>query len=125
MKTASFKTYTGPGRISIARDVPRQTPDGYRAFKRLAPGAWSNAVSKVEYERLYRLEVLSKLDPAETLAKLTELAGGAEPVLMCWERPPFTASNFCHRRMVADWLERSLGIEVPEIDYEHTGGLDP
>jgi hypothetical protein len=38
---ASFFTYTGPGRVSIARWAPRDTPAGFRIFKPLAPGDWS------------------------------------------------------------------------------------
>jgi hypothetical protein len=39
------------------------------------------------------------------------LAGGAEPVLLCWERPPFTADNWCHRRMVAAWFGVGVALE--------------
>jgi hypothetical protein len=30
--------------------------------------------------------------------------------LLCWEAP----GKFCHRRLVAAWLEDALGIDVPE-----------
>jgi Protein of unknown function, DUF488 len=116
MKTACFKTYTGPGRISIARYAPRDAPAGYRVFKRLAPGKWFNSVNRPEYERLYNLEILGQLDPQEVLDQLIELGGGAEPILLCWEKPPFSVNNWCHRRMVADWFEKKLGISVPEYD---------
>ena|ERR1039457_7100166 len=114
MKTASFFTYTGPGRISIARYPPRGTPSGFRVYKALAPGEWFKSVDRQRYEKLYAAQ-LSLLDPAEVHADLVELAGGHEPVLVCWERPPFTESNWCHRRMVAKWLKDSLGIDVPEL----------
>ena len=39
---------------------------------------------------------------------------GGEPVLLCFEAPPFTETNFCHRRMVADWFEETLGQQVDE-----------
>lgn len=125
MKTASFKTYTGPGRISIARYAPRQTPAGYRMYKRLAPGGWFNSVAPEEYRRLFDLEVLKPLDPSVVLDELIKLAAPHEPVLLCWEKPPFTPSNWCHRRIVADWFKRELGIEVPELGFEKpTGQLD-
>ena len=123
MKTASFKTYTGLGRISIARYAPRDAPAGYRVFKRLAPGKWFNSVSRPEYERLFQLEVLGPLDPQQTLDELITLAGGTEPVLLCWEKPPFHATNWCHRRMVADWFKQKLGIDVPEYDPKRQQGL--
>jgi hypothetical protein len=33
-------------------------------------------------------------------------------VLLCWELP----SQFCHRRLVTEWLEKNLLIEVTELD---------
>lgn len=115
MKTASFFTYTGPGRVSISRSPPRNTPAGFRIYKALAPGPWFNSVNRTEYERLYALQ-LADLDPRKVVADLTSLAGGAEPVLLCYEKPPFTETNWCHRRLVAAWLEKELAIEVPEFE---------
>jgi len=115
MKTASFFTFTGPGRVSISRFPPRNTPAGFRIFKPLAPGPWFNSVTRQEYERLYA-EQLALLDPKAVHDKLHELAGGAEPVLLCYEKPPFTETNWCHRRLVAAWFERELRIEVPEFE---------
>lgn len=115
MKTASFFTYTGPGRVSIARFPPRGTPAGFRVFKPLAPGPWFNSVTREEYERLFAAQ-LAQLDPHEVWHTLHQLAGPAtEPVLLCWERPPFHERNWCHRRLVAAWLEQELGTAIPEI----------
>jgi uncharacterized protein (DUF488 family) len=50
--------------------------------------------------------VLGKLDPAKVL---DDLGGGA--ILMCWEKP----GEDCHRRLVAEWLEKHLSIKVPEF----------
>jgi hypothetical protein len=116
MKTSCFATYQGPGRICIARWAPRGTPAGYRMYRPLAPGPWFNSVPEPEYRRRYLGEILGVLDPRAVIAELGELAGGAEPVLLCWEKPPLTASNWCHRRMVAEWLESTLGLEVPELE---------
>jgi hypothetical protein len=124
MKTSSFKLYTGPGRISIARYAPRGAPEGFRIFKGLAPGPWFNSVPYDEYLHRYNTEILHQLDTQRTWDALHFLAGGAEPVLLCWESPPFTAwdccndkrANWCHRRIVAEFFERTLGVEVPELD---------
>lgn len=113
MQTASFFTFTGPGRISIARYAPRGTPAGFRVYKALAPGPWFNSVTRDEYERRYALQ-LAALDPRQVYDELRALAGDAEPVLLCWERPPFTDTNWCHRRLVAAWLEEALGEHVME-----------
>lgn len=39
-----------------------------------------------------------------------DLPDGA--VLLCYEPDP----TFCHRRLVAEWLEDSLRIHIPELD---------
>ena len=123
MKTASFYTYTGPGRISIARYAPRGTPAGYRQYSALAPDADMLRMSLALYLPRYAA-ILERLDPQQVWDDLHRLAGDLEPVLLFWERPPFTASNWCHRRLVADWLQDHLGVAVPEWDSgPHQGQL--
>lgn len=113
MKTGCFFTYAGPGRISIARWAPRGTPSGFRACRALAPGDFFNKVDWTTYQKLYAQQ-LAALDPAQVWFDLHQLVGGSEPVLMCWERLGNGAN--CHRRLVAEWFEKSLGRNVPEMD---------
>jgi hypothetical protein len=113
MKTASFFTYAGPGRISIARWAPPKHPAGYRVYRALAPARSMMAMSPDDFAFCYRL-MLRHLDPAKVWDEMHALAGGAEPVLLCWERPPFTADNWCHRRHVAAWFGEALGVTVEE-----------
>ena len=123
MKTSSFCLYGGPGRISIARYAPRGTPAGFRQYRALAPDADMLKMSQALYLPRYAA-ILNALDPQQVWDDLHRLAGDQEPVLLCWERPPFTASNWCHRRLVADWFERALGVTVPEWDSgTHQGQL--
>jgi hypothetical protein len=56
-----------------------------------------------------------------------------EPVLLCYEVPPFSApqpipqaglttigpQNWCHRRLVAVWFQETLGVEVAELELPH------
>lgn len=121
MKTASFFTYTGPGRISIARFPPRNTPAGFKVYRALAPGPWFNSVDIKEYLERFHAEILAPLDPQAVWDELHRLAAPHEPVLLCWEKPPVAASevaghDFCHRRIVAEWLEVKLGRIVDEFD---------
>ena len=53
----------------------------------------------------YYSEVLNVLDPHQVYGELGENA-----VLLCWEK-----QWFCHRFLVAQWLEKELGIEVKEL----------
>jgi hypothetical protein len=60
-----------------------------------------------EFEPLMRA-ILAALDPHEVAERL-----GPHAVLLCWEKP----FQLCHRRMVAEWLEEALGLEIPELGY--------
>jgi len=122
MQTASFFTFNGSGRIAISRSVPRGISPGFLVCRKLAPGVWFNSVPRNEYERLFRLEILGPLDPQRMWDELHAMTGGAEPVLLCFERPPFTWKNYCHRRMVAEWFEMALGVVVPEYGQSHMQG---
>lgn len=93
--------------------APRNTPAGFRIHGALAPTKDMLKMAREVYEPLYQ-DILAALDPQEQWDILHEKAGGAEPILLCWERPPFTATNWCHRRMAADWFERELGVTVEE-----------
>jgi hypothetical protein len=125
MKTASHFTFFGAGRISISLGSPRGLPAGYRIFKVLAPKReWMNAPRELYIPR-FRAEVLAPLDPQQVWDKLHELANGAEPVLQCFEKPPFTVENFCHRRLVAEWFGDRLGHEVLELEPQSRPKAEP
>lgn len=110
MQTSYFsKSGYNPNAVSIAA----KAPDGFkgRQYKKLAPKYWffkryKEDGDKKFYTEQYYIEVLNHLDPQEVFEELGENA-----VLLCWEGP----NKFCHRRLVAEWLERSLGVKVSEI----------
>ena len=65
--------------------------------------------------------MLSQLDPAEIAARLQVLAGeGNVPVMVCYEHLPDIEAGrtWCHRHLVAKWLEDHLFITVPELGHE-------
>ena len=118
MKTASFFKVWSPrigGRICIARYAPKTFPEGFVMFPCLAPGTWFNKLGHDEYIKRYKEEVLKYLDPQKVWDGLHEAAQGSEPILLCYEKPPFTLANFCHRRIVAEWFKETLGKDVPEL----------
>ena len=59
-------------------------------------------------------EILRRLEAVVIWDTLHSMTFDAEPVLLCFERPPLTAENWCHRRMVAEWFETEMGVIVPE-----------
>lgn len=117
MKTACYFTYFGPGRIGITVGSPRGVKAGYRLYRKLAPTWDMLPLDFVEFDKRYKDEILNPLDVPEVWQQLHELSEDSEPVLLCFERPPLTSDNWCHRRIVAKWFEEKLGVEVPEMDY--------
>ena len=118
MQTSSFFHYQGEGRISIARQVPRGTPAGYRIYKPLWPGSWlwqDPYKSDIDaYRKKYFSDVLAHLNAQQVYDDLRRLAGKSEPVLLCWEHL-VKPDDWCHRRMAAEWFTNELGIAVPEV----------
>jgi hypothetical protein len=93
--------------------VPEHLKEGLIMFPDLAPKVWFKGADPNVYHKNY-FQMLSSLDPMTTWEKLHDLVSGHEPVLLCWEKPPFDECNFCHRHMVAQWFEHELGFIVPE-----------
>lgn len=108
MKTSCFKYYTGDMGVAICIYPPIDW-NGLR-FPALEPERSAffaikhGTISQEEYERLYREKVLSKLDPQHIYDMFKN------NVLLCWEE----SRELCHRKIVANWIEENLGIEVPE-----------
>lgn len=99
-----------PRAVSIARWPPRWW-GSRRRYMALAPSADLLKRSKAglswpEYCAEYMRDILSKLDPVKVFADL-----GPDAILLCWE--PSGAD--CHRRLVAEWLEKSPDIKIPEL----------
>lgn len=70
-------------------------------------GVKSGEMSEAEYTAQY-LQLLKKrgASPYRAMSDLGENA-----ILLCYEKP----EDFCHRHIIAHWIESELGIVVPEI----------
>lgn len=108
MKTSNFKIYDGDQGVAICvyppldwngAQYPALAPDRQTFFAKKA-----GDIDEVEYEKQYRELVLSKLDAKKILETFRK------SVLLCWEPP----GEFCHRRILADWIQEETGVEVPE-----------
>ncbi len=123
--TSSWFTELPPeiARIGISRGTPRGQA-GFKTMRELAPGPWFRSVPPPEYLRLYDEEVLSRLDPADVVARLEELGEGQDGALLCWENPRdcIATRAWCHRHIVARWLQDHAGVAVEEYGYP---GLEP
>lgn len=100
-------------RISIAGKAPEYYT-GIQ-YKALAPKygffmEWKKNHNNDFYVKHFYSEVLDNLNPKDVYNKLHELSVGKDCVLLCYEK----SDDFCHRHIVAKWLEDNLGIIVKE-----------
>jgi hypothetical protein len=96
-----------PQAIAISQGIPRGWQG--KRYKPLAP-PWNlvKLTDNSQFIRLYRAQVLDRLDATQVLRDL----GGENLILLCWEAP----GEFCHRRVVAAWLQKELGLVVEEFN---------
>jgi len=87
--------------------ISLKTPEWFqgRHYPALAPREDMLHLGEEDYRLEYRA-ILDRLDPRQVYEDL-----GADAILLCWEQP----GAFCHRRLVAEWLEKNLGVVVPEL----------
>lgn len=72
-----------------------------------------------KYEKMYREQILDKLDPLQVYEDLEDA------VILCHESIDKIEAgiDFCHRHMIAKWLEEELwllgiDVEIPELKDE-------
>lgn len=122
MKTSYYQKFkTTPGGICISTYPPKWIKGKIPEYLALSP-QFNFRVPFDEYKQKFEAQ-LAKLDPQKVWDDLHQLSGGHEPVLLCYEAPPFDKWNFCHRRMVAEWLQEKLGVDVPEWTEPETQEL--
>ncbi len=78
-------------------------------------------LSKEKYTELYYKDVLSRVNPKEFLKDVEMLSQGKDVALLCYEKP----GDFCHRHLLADWLNEKLGLEIKEFGLEVVKSKNP
>lgn len=99
--------------------IAGRSPDFFKGvtYKKLAPKYEffikykKGKISCKEFIECYEKEILSKLNPRDVLKELYELTYSEKIILLCWEK----TINFCHRHLVAKWLQNELGKTIKEI----------
>jgi len=108
LKTSYFAKYKGKKGVSIARGTPKwfEDPTESELFPswEMIHGIKKGFITPSEYESMYREVILYRLNPLE----IYEVH--KESVLLCWEK----IGEFCHRRIVASWIEEETGNVVEE-----------
>lgn len=97
--------------VSIARWSPRW----YSGMKLTAlaplPDMLRDDITREQYIRQYNDRVLARLDPGKVVKALWGMTGGRDCALLCYEKP----GDFCHRRLLADWMLKRTGLLIPEF----------
>lgn len=104
------------------------------AYKKMAPRLYlwqyyDNNPDELSEEELidwyikefYELR-LKNLNPYDLLDTLNQKFKD-EIILLCHEFPgvEINKEHFCHRRLLADWIELETGIVIPEISIDENG----
>ncbi len=124
--TGSYNNCLKGKKISISGD--RGISAGYQGlcFPLLAPKLsfwkeWHNNIGKISdeknnyfYIKNYYNLVLKQLDSKEILKLFNN-----GTIFLCYEN----SDEFCHRHIAAYWLEKELGIKVPEIKVDEFGNI--
>lgn len=115
--TGNYKNCLQGNLISISGDRGKKASYTGTCFPSLAPKLsfwkiWHDNIGKISdeennyfYIKEYYEQVLKKLDASY----IYEILDGS--ILLCYEGN----LDFCHRHIVAFWLEKELQIDVPEI----------
>jgi len=107
MQTSYFAKYKGKYGINIAIKpapgfVGESYPDLFPKWHFLKQ--YKIDGDEQAYIKAYYSEVLRHLDPKKVWIDL------ADKTLLCWEK----TGKFCHRRIVAGWLQHNLDVSIPE-----------
>ena len=106
---ANTKKYTAAGLFPVSIALSARYFNG-ALYRKLNPDySYMNDLES-EYVPKFN-QKLKNLSAKSVIKELEELSLGKDVVLLCHEK----AGEFCHRRLVADWLNRELGIEVMEL----------
>ena len=110
---AKMHTYNGI-KLPIAAILPSYY-QGTLQYKDLAPSKellfayHKEQITKEEFIRKFKNK-LNNLDKGEVYKYLTHLEYYDDVYLLCYEKP----YEFCHRHIVAEWLNENFDLEVKE-----------
>lgn len=83
------------------------------SMKQVAPRRYmlNDGLTDAEYESMYRNDVLRLVDARSFIKDLERASQGMDVALCCFEKP----GDFCHRHILAKWLNEQTGVEVQEF----------
>ena len=111
---AKLKKYLEDGLIPIS--IAGKAPNFYNGiqYKKFAPSwdifsKWkSGEIDNSQYTARFQDEILNKLNKEEVKTFLNSFE--TDIILLCYEK----SGDFCHRHIVANWIETELNEQVKE-----------
>lgn len=70
-----------------------------------------NSKSEDDYVQRFNTEILAHRDPKVFISAIEKMSKGKDVALCCFEKP----NEFCHRHLVAKWLNEQLGLRIEEF----------
>jgi hypothetical protein len=99
--------------ISIARYTPKWFTGARYLDVAPTPFMLSSACTQSMYVTRYE-DILKSLKPDNVIRQIEQMSGGRDVALLCFEKP----GEFCHRHMLADWLNKNTSYNVEEWQPE-------
>lgn len=107
--------------------ISRFIPDFYKGLRYidLSPTVdilnnYKNSHS--EYIKRFNQEVISSLNPLIIYQNIVKLSNNKDCALLCYETP----NKFCHRHLIAEWLNNSISnINITEFNPNNIGNINP
>lgn len=132
--TSCYEKAKSGNLVSITGDGGNAWNFYSNAYKKMAPRLYlwqyyDNNPDNLNEEELINWYIkefydlrLKELNPYSFLETLNQKFGD-EIILLCHELPgvKLDKEHFCHRRLIADWLELKTGIIIPEISIDEKG----
>jgi len=106
---ANVRKYESAGLKPISIAVSARYFTG-TCYRELNPDKSFMHDEEIDYKPKF-MQKLSTLNAGCVVEDLEKLSGGKDVVLCCHE----SAGTFCHRQLVAKWLNEQLGIEILEL----------
>lgn len=99
--------------------ISRYVPKGYSGVRelRFAPSrellsSYKKGMSSELYTQLFFNELRNKDSVYSVFKDLARLSKGRDIVLCCYEK----AGDFCHRRLIADFVLSNWNYDIKELD---------
>lgn len=105
----NMKAYRGMACVAISLSIPKWLTVQLPNCRELNPKPYMLHMDKEPYTAAYN-RILDSLSPQDIVAFLERVSDGKDVVLLCFEKP----GDFCHRQLVAEWLNKNLQLDVRE-----------